>query len=124
MVNEQQISELVAAYLARHPNASVDWRGGVYWAGQRPSTEELSKVLLADAQAQALALGDLLRTPRGQVIEAGVAMVIPVAYAVDFKLFVEALTLASREQQRFGRNVAGAFALVAVALFGLALITR
>jgi hypothetical protein len=74
---------------------------------------------LAEAQSEALALGDLLRTPGGEVIAAGVAMVIPPAYALDYKLFVDALTWASREEQRVGRERAGKFALAAVLVIAL-----
>jgi hypothetical protein len=46
-------------------------------------------------------------------------MVIPAAHVLDFKLFVEALTWASREQQQVGRERAGKFALIAVAVIAL-----
>jgi hypothetical protein len=119
MGTEQQIAALVAAYIDAHPTARRHWRGGLTWLGARPTTEELGATLLADAESQALALGGLLRTPEGQVIAVGVGMVIPPGYALDFKLFVEALTWASREQQRVGRDRAGKFALVAVAVIAL-----
>jgi hypothetical protein len=119
MVNEQQIAEFVLAHIDASPSASLYWRGGVTWLGSRPTTEELGAALLADAELQALALGDLLRTPEGEVIAAGVAMVIPPAYAFDFKLFVDALTWASREQQSLGRDRAGKFALAAILVIAL-----
>jgi hypothetical protein len=92
------------------------------WLGPRPAVDDLGAGLLADAESQALALGDLFRTPGGEVIAAGVAIVIPPAYAFDFKLFVEALTWASRQQQQVGRDRAGKYALaalVAIALFAI-----
>jgi hypothetical protein len=119
MVTERQIAELVAAYIDAQPTASRHWRGGVMWLGPQPTTEELGAALLAAAESQALALGDLLRTPEGEVIATGVGMVIAPGYAVDYKLFVEALTWASREQQRVGRDRAGKFALAAVAVIAL-----
>jgi hypothetical protein len=119
MVNERDIAALVAAYIDRHPYASRQWPGGVTWFGPRPTEEELGPALLVDAESQALALGDLLRTPGGEVIATGVAMVIPEAYGLDFKLFVNALTWASREQQRVGRGRAGMYALVALAVVAL-----
>ena len=116
MVTEQQIATLVAEYIGRHPHAFHNpWHRSLVWMGPRPTTEELRDALLADAEAQLLALGDLLQTPQGEVIAAGVALVIPPAYALDFKLFVDALTLASREQQRLGRERAGKLVLVAAA---------
>ena len=119
MVTDQQIAELVAGYIDQHPYASRYWRGGILWSVERPATEALRDDLLAEAETQLLALGDLFNTLEGEVIAAGVAMVISPAYALDFKLFVDALTLASREQQRVGRDRAGKFALAAVAVIGL-----
>jgi hypothetical protein len=112
MVTAEQIASLVAAYIDQQPHAYRDqWGGGVTWVGPRPDVEQLRDGLLSQAERDALALGNLLRTPEGEVIAAGVAMVIPPAYAFDFKLFVDALTLASRGQQRLGRDRAGKFAL-------------
>jgi hypothetical protein len=113
--NPVQLAALVASYIDGHPYAYRQWGGGVVWMGRRPTPHELADGLLAEAEAQALALGSFLTTPEGEVIAAGVAMVIPSAYALDYRLFVDALKLASREQQRLGRERAGKVALVAVA---------
>ena len=123
MVNEDQIRDIVAAHIDQHPHAYRDqWGGGVVWVGPRPSVEELAVSLAAVAEADALVLGDVFNTPTGDVIAAGVGAVIPPAYAFDFKLFVDALKLASLEQQRIGQQRAGKLAVAAIAVFALLII--
>lgn len=118
MVTEHEIAEFLGSYLVSSPRvyaSPIGWP--VNWAGPRPTPEELAAEFVAVAGDQALELADWLRTPEGEVIEAGVALVIPEYYAADFRLFVDALRLVAAEQQRVGRRRAGALALLVTAMF-------
>ena len=124
MTNPQEIATFIQWYRAEHLGrfASVYGNGPVWTAGQ-PTAEQLAEHFVTLAEFQLLNLGTLLGSPDGELIAAGVGLVIPTAYALDYRLFVDGLRLAAGMQQTAGRKRAGAFALLIAAVVGIAVVT-
>lgn len=83
-----------------------------------PTKEALAAELLADAEFNALRLGNWLSSPSGEVIATIVAQVIPETLQPEFGLLVDALKLAADLQQSKGRAQIG-FGTAAALLIGL-----
>jgi len=81
-----------------------------------PTREELANTFLADAESQALSLGNWLSTPTGEVIASIVGEVIPATLQPEFPLIVDALKLAADLQQAKGRKQIGVGGIVALGL--------
>ena len=86
-----------------------------------PNAQEIASELLADSEFQALRLASWLRSPDGELIAKGVALVIPPMYRAEFDLAVEALQLAAAMQHEEGasQRAAGALALAVVTILGI-----
>jgi hypothetical protein len=128
MATASQVEAFLRSYLDRRSDVGalgLSYRPGpLAWYGPRPTVEELAADVAAQAEFDALKLADLVNSPDGSLIAAGVGLVIPEVYAADYALFVDALKLAAKTQQKGRRQFAGALALVAVLLFALAIFSE
>lgn len=70
------------------------------WERQSPTVDQVVEQLLADVGFETLRLGTWLGTPRGELIEQAVGLLIHPMYRRQYRLLVEALELAARHQQR------------------------
>jgi len=127
MVTDNQIADFIRSYFSRRSDAYLSnplfaWPNApVTWTGTVPTVNELAADLAKDAEFEALQLADLLNSPDGKLIAAGVGLVIPETWAGDYRLFVDAMTLAAKSQRRVGVTRAGILALAIVAVFLLAI---
>ena len=123
MTKPEEIAGFVEWYCTEHLGAPrILYRHRSLWLNPRPSKEQLADHFVTLMEFQLLDLGTLLGTPKGELIEAGVGMVIPPAYVLDYRLIVDGLELAARMQRAAGRRRAGAFALLVAAAVGLAVV--
>lgn len=123
-MNQNQIAkrDRLVAYLRQHQSlipqtAPMPWLN----EGVVPSAQHYADAFLSDAEFLALGLGSFLATPDGEVISSAVGLVIAPAYAPEYQILVEALTLAAqlqREGQLGKAKKVGALG-VGVALIGL-----
>ena len=90
---------------------------------QRPLATNLAKEFLAITDFRTLQLGTWLGTTDGEIITGAVELVVPMFYAEDVALIVEALKLAAAKQLQEGRQkaVAGAAATLLVLGIGYAI---
>jgi hypothetical protein len=84
--------------------------------------EALASELLAAAEASELQLAGLLKTPDGELIQTVIGWMIPWPASGEFKLLVDAVTLAAAAKQRDQRTLAGALTVAAAFILGLVLI--
>jgi hypothetical protein len=125
MASPEQIELFLRRYIGARQDVALEgfpgWHPVVAWYGPRPTIDELASDLLTQAEFRSLQLADLLNSPDGAIIDAGVRLAIPSIYAADVALFVAAMRLAARSQRMIGVKRAGlvAFALVVVFVLGL-----
>jgi hypothetical protein len=74
-------------------------------AGQQPIVEELARELVTFAETQGLRLGTWTTTTDGEVVVRAVELALPYPYRQETQLFVAALQLAARMQQRRERSL-------------------
>jgi hypothetical protein len=120
MATTAEIASFLNGFIARRPGVSGTaeaWPQPIGWFVERPTVQELADELSTDAEFRALQLADFFNSPNGELIAAGVRLVIPEAYAADFGLFVEAMKLAAQSQRRVGPKLAGLAAATIIAAF-------
>lgn len=123
MSNQEQISDFVNRYFTGLPRCygpprfSLAQQRG--WNQCRPLAKDVAKEFLGCAEFRALQLGTWLGTTDGEIITQAVEMVVPMFYAEDVALIVEALKLAAATQQQEGRQKALAGAAVTFAAIGI-----
>lgn len=122
MTRQAQITAYVQGRYARRPMAGPSWTTpfNPYGWMARPAAEELAHELLQDAEFRALQLGSWLGTTDGRIIVAAVEAVSPPLYRQDVELLVAALQRAADLQQQEGQQIAGGYAISAIAVAGLA----
>jgi hypothetical protein len=115
---QQQIAEFLNSYVTELPRCYSPWRQSLsstfMWPNYRPSAEQVAQELLGVAAFRALQLGTWLRTTDGQILVEAVEMVLPMFYAEDVQLLVDALTIAAATQQAEGKQKAKQAALASV----------
>ena len=123
MSNQEQITEFINRYVTSLPRCygpprfSLAWCGG--WNQGRPMAKDIAKEFLGCAEFRALRLGTWLGTTDGEIITQAVEMVVPMFYAEDVALIVEALKLAAAAQQEKGRQKVLAGAAVTFVAIGI-----
>ena len=122
MTKQAQITAYLQGRYARWPLAGPFWTTpfNPYGWMARPTAEELARELLQDAGFRALQLGSWLGTTDGRIIAAAVEAVSPPLYRQDVELLVAALQRAADLQQQEGQQIAGGYAIKAIAVAGLA----
>lgn len=123
MSNQEQITDFINRYVTGLPRCYGPLRFSPAWYGRwnqgRPTAEDVAKEFLGCAEFRALQLGTWLGTTDGEIITQAVEMVVPMFYAEDVALIVEALKLAAATQQQEGRQKAVAGAAVTFAVIGI-----
>ncbi len=96
------------------PGASYHYLYAPYYLPPQslPTTEELARNLLADAEFRSLKLGNWLTSPSGEVLAQIVAEVVPSTLQPEFGLIVDGLKLAADLQKTNGRAQIGVGGLV------------
>ena len=102
MSNQEQITDFVNRHFTDLPRCNGPLRFNLGWNHDRPTAEDVAKELLGCAEFRALQLGTWLGTTDGQIITQAVEMVVPMFYAEDVALIVEALELAAATQRQEG----------------------
>lgn len=123
MSNQEQITDFINRYVTGLPRCYGPLRlslaGYGRWNQGRPTATDVAKEFLGCAAFRALQLGTWLGTTDGEIITQAVEMVVPMFYAEDVALIVEALKLAAATQQQEGRQKALAGAAVTFAAIGI-----
>lgn len=103
MSKQEQITDFVNRYFTNLPRCHkpLPFGTGYYseWNQDRPKAIDLAQDLLACAEFRELQLGIWFGTIDGEIITQAVEMVVPMFYADDVALIVEALKLAATQQQ-------------------------
>ncbi len=116
MTKQAQITDYMQRRFGQGPIAGPTWaRPFDPYGWPRPTPQLLAEQLLQDAEFRALQLGSWLGTTDGRVITAAVEAVSPPFYRADIDLLVAALQRAAELQQE-GQQVAGRYAVTAIAL--------
>lgn len=90
-----------------------------YERPQRPTTEEIARWYLEQAEFRTLRLGNWLNTEEGEVIVWAIEQCLPLGYRQDVELLAEALKLAAALQQKEDRKAAGILVAGVFVLVGL-----
>lgn len=101
-MNQNQIvkRDRLVAYLRQHQNLLPQTKP-MPWLneGVTPTAQTYADAFLRDAEFLALGLGSFLATPDGEIISSAVGLIISPAYAPEYQILVEALTLAAQLQR-------------------------
>ena len=123
MSKQEQITDFINRYVTGLPRCYGPLRFSLTrygrWNQGRPMSKDVAKEFLDCAEFRALQLGTWLGTTDGEVMTRAVEMVVPMFYAEDVALIVEALTLAAAIQQQEGRQRAFTGAAVTLAAIGI-----
>lgn len=125
MTKQDQIANFLNQHVTTFPRCYGPRRyslGRDMWNRQRPLAPSIAKEFLGITEFRTLQLGTWLGTTDGEIITQAVEIVVPMFYAEDVALIVEALKLASAMQLQEGRQkaVAGAAATLFVLGIGYA----
>lgn len=121
MGQQEQITEFLNRYVIGLPRCYGPLRyssAGHLWDQPRPSAEVVAKEFLALVDFRALQLGTWLGTADGEIVTHAVELAVPMFYAEDVALLIEALKLAAATQQQEGRQKALANAAVSLLAIG------
>ena len=123
MTKQEQITDFLNRYVTNWPRSWGPFRERFYPFGgwrQRPNAEAVAKEFLGIAEFRELQLGTWLGTTNGEILTAAVEAVVPMFYAEDVELLVDALKIAAEAQQQQGQKKALATAVGAMVVIGLA----
>jgi hypothetical protein len=113
----QKLYAFLTRWIRENPNWAYEVSG---WSMRLRKAESVGSSLLNDAEFAEVNLAGLLKSPEGQLIETVVSWILPWPMSSEFKLLVDAITLAAQAKQKNERGLAAG--LTAVAAFVLLLI--
>lgn len=118
----QRLRLILSEWVTRHPGwaQSTDT---TTWITQVRSAAEIARDLLETTEIAEVRLAGFMGSPDGQLIQVVVRQVVPAPYSTEFKLLVDAVTLAAEakqknQQKRAGLATAGAAVIALGIIFG------
>jgi len=115
----QKLYAFLVRWIRDNPNWAYEASG---WSVSLSKAEAVGSSLLNDAEFAEVNLAGLLKSPDGQLIQTVVGWVLPWPTSAEFKLLVDAITLAAQAKQKnerglaAGLTVVGAFLLLLIFL--------
>lgn len=116
----RRLHAFLRRWLQEHPSWARSSSGWYY----HPRTAgEIASELLQDAEFCEVRLATWLKSPDGVLIQAVVGWALPQPYGAEFKVLVDAISLAAQARQNNDRLLAGGLTVAVGAMVGLLMLS-
>ena len=111
----------LVCWIQEHPAWPYEAHG---WATSLRDAKSVGASLMEDAEFGEVNLAGWFASPDGEMIQTVVGWVLPWPESGEFRLLVEAITLAAKAKQKNERGVAAALTLIGVVLAAMVLFSE